>query len=275
MKKPNFLIIGAMKAGTTTLYEDLRLMPEIYLTPDKEPDGLANWDGKSASTLTSYWRKFSAARHQQWIGEASTSYSKRPTYLDIPAKARSALGRELRLIYIVRDPIDRAISHYQHEVLAGREQREPSVAITPTSEYIQFGRPDYQLAPWYSEFEDKNFLLLCFHHYIKDRETVLHKIRQFLGLPPLKQVRLAPRRNASFGKLILPTGTFRRRIFASQIYLFRIKPFLPTVIRDAGKRVLSERARSTPAVDPSLVIDAAHAGLSSSDWNLLHLLRSD
>ena len=111
---PDFLVIGAQKAGTTALYAYLRWHPGITGPSWKEVSFFDRhwWRGE-------FWYRgqFPLRSGQRLVGEASPSYLFHPL---APERVRS-LVPEAKLIALVRDPVDRAYSHYQHEVALGRE----------------------------------------------------------------------------------------------------------------------------------------------------------
>jgi Sulfotransferase family len=121
MTMPNFLIIGAMKSGTTALYYYLEQHPEIYMSPVKEPNFFSSQEQENAvDTVTdigTYQNLFNGASGKKAIGEASHSYLYEPR---AAAEIRRYLP-EARLIAILRNPIDRAYSHFLHMVRSGTE----------------------------------------------------------------------------------------------------------------------------------------------------------
>jgi Sulfotransferase domain len=121
MTMPNFLVIGAMKSGTTALYYYLEQHPEIYMSPVKEPNFFSSQvQENAADTVThigTYQHLFRGASGKKAIGEASHSYLYEP---QAAAEIRRHIP-EARLIAILRNPIDRAYSHFLHMVRSGTE----------------------------------------------------------------------------------------------------------------------------------------------------------
>lgn len=133
MPLPNFIIIGAAKSGTTTLYRLLEQHPQVYMNPVKEPhffssgctgggesrpDGKPTWRGRMpVRDLDSYYALFSGAAGEQAIGEASTSYL--PSE-EAPLRI-AQLVPDAKLLAILRNPVDRAYSQHMHHVRDGRE----------------------------------------------------------------------------------------------------------------------------------------------------------
>ena len=121
MTMPNFLIIGAMKSGTTALYYYLEQHPEIYMSPVKEPNFFSSQEQENAAdavtNIGTYQHLFRGGSGKKAIGEASHSYLYEP-------RAAAEIRRyvpEAKLIAILRNPIDRAYSHFLHMVRSGTE----------------------------------------------------------------------------------------------------------------------------------------------------------
>jgi hypothetical protein len=120
---PNFLIIGAMRSGTTSLARYLDAHPEVFLAPQKE---VHFFDRHYDEGLDWYRRQFSGASGQRAIGEATQSY-----IYDEPVPARmAATVPDARLVAILRNPVDRAYSHYWLNRAQGREPLEFAEALT-------------------------------------------------------------------------------------------------------------------------------------------------
>lgn len=111
---PNFLIIGAMRCGTTSLTRYLRPHPDVYVSPHKE---LHFFDYNFAEGLDRYRENFADAGSERAVGEATPNY-----IYDGDAMQRIADSLpQARLIAILRNPVDRAYSHYWHNRAVGRE----------------------------------------------------------------------------------------------------------------------------------------------------------
>lgn len=250
---PNFLIIGAMKAGTTTLYEDLSRCSDIYMPPEKEPNDLVSDYVETQEGLRRYSAKFSAARGAKAIGEASTAYTKRPHYEGVAARAHRILGGDLRLVYMTRDPIRRIVSHYHHEVAAGRATAPLNVAVLEDPQYVAYSRYEYQLQPWRETFAAQQILVVEFERYLSHRSEVLGEVRSFLGLSGAYP-QPEGHRNASAGKAAVREGTLLGRLVRSRAYQFGVKQALPQSARDRLKAALVKRApTSVGELEPDVV----------------------
>ena len=108
---PNLIVIGAMKCATTSLHWHLDLHPQVVMSRPKELDFFAGQRELSARDIEGYRSRFPA--HAAIRGESSPNYTRRRKHPGVPARIFSVLP-DVRLIYILRDPVERIISHYVH-----------------------------------------------------------------------------------------------------------------------------------------------------------------
>src|SRR5215212_475494 len=170
MTMPNFLVIGAMKSGTTALYYYLEQHPEIYMSPVKEPNFFSSQEQENAAdTVTdigAYQHLFRGASGEKAIGEASHSYLYEP-------RAAAEIRRyipEARLIAILRNPINRAYSHFLHMVRSGAE---------PVGDFAQALREEKVGIRRERTFQD----------YI-GRGLYYEQLERYFGIFPREQVRV-------------------------------------------------------------------------------------
>ena len=116
MAKPTFLIIGAAKAGTTGLFKYLQQHPEVFISPKKE---IHYFDANHDKGDEWYLDHFDQS-DKKVLGEASPIYYFYPGTLELI----HAFDPTLRLIFLLRNPVDRAISHYWMEFNRDRESRQ-------------------------------------------------------------------------------------------------------------------------------------------------------
>ena len=178
---PNFLIIGAMKAGTTSLFHYLRAHPEIFMSPLKEVDFFAeevNW-GRG---LDWYKRQFASAPSEaRALGEASTVYAKYPHYGGVPQRIAGVIP-EAKLIYVVRDPITRIRSHYQHRVSVGAETTPMEEALFSNPIYLDYSRYALQLDRYAEWFPREQILVITSEDLRDDRLSTVSSAFSFLGV---------------------------------------------------------------------------------------------
>jgi hypothetical protein len=178
---PNFLVVGAMKAGTTSLYNYLRDHPQIFMPETKEVNffnPLRNW----RLGVQWYEQQFKDANDDVVaIGEASTSYTKFPWINDVPARVSSVLGN-IRLIYVVRDPIERIRSHYLHNLSTGQEWRPIEDAIMKDEMYLNISRYSLQIDQYTPYFPRENLLIIESRELRNRRAATLREVFRFLGV---------------------------------------------------------------------------------------------
>jgi hypothetical protein len=176
---PNFLVIGAMKAGTTSLYHYLRDHPQIFMSETKELNffnPLRNW----RRGLRWYGAHFAEAGPDVVaVGEASTSYTKFPWIQDVPARIASVLG-DVRFIYVVRDPVERIQSHYLHYVVIGQETRPIEEALLADPRYLSISRYALQLERYAPFFGRDRFLIVDSRDLRDDRAATMRRVFRFL-----------------------------------------------------------------------------------------------
>ena len=178
---PNFLVIGAMKAGTTSLYHYLRGHPHVFMPSVKELDYFAR-EPRSNQGIEWYRRQFAPAPAGAIaIGEASTLYTKHPRFPGVPERIAAQIP-DAMLIYVVRDPIERIRSHYQHQVALGAERAPMAEAIFRDPIYLDTSRYAMQIDRYLEVFSPDQLLVLTSERLRADREVAVREILAFLGL---------------------------------------------------------------------------------------------
>ena len=119
------------------------------------------------------------------LGEASTAYTKRPDFDGVAERARTLLGPHLRVVYLVRDPVDRIVSHFWHDWAEGKVSGAIDDVVLRESRFVDYSRYAYQIEPWIREFGPKNVLILRFEEYVASRAMTLERTLEFLGVPRL------------------------------------------------------------------------------------------
>jgi hypothetical protein len=170
-----------MKTGTTSLYEYMRGHPQIFMPATKEVNffnPLRNW----RLGVEWYEEQFRDASDDVLaIGEASTSYTKFPWVRDVPERVSSVLG-DVRLIYLVRDPIERARSHYVHNLSTGKERRPIEKAFERDPMYLNISRYALQVDQYLEYFSRESLLIVESRDLLMDRRATLARIFGFLGV---------------------------------------------------------------------------------------------
>ncbi len=186
MRLPDFLIIGAMKAGTTTLFRDLETNPGIFFPRKKELGHLTRDEVLTEAGRRDYARHFRRARADQKAGEASTDYTKLPTYPGCPRRVRELLGPDVRLIYLVREPIARTVSQHHHSYNSGKLPRSFDEALERNPTLLEYSRYAMQLEPWLETFGREAVMVIRFEDYVANRQATADAAARFVGVTDTK-----------------------------------------------------------------------------------------
>lgn len=213
MKLPDFFIIGAAKAGTTSLYALLERHPDIFMPHPKEPEFFAR-DDHYGQGIESYATLFEDAAPHQIAGEASTLYSLAPFFGQTAARISQHVP-QAKLIYVLREPVGRAYSFYvqlikNYQNVTGDKavHRSFEEFIDPTARAMAAPRDkvlspanahlpddpdlcltgsDYlaQITIYDAHFPPEQILFLRFEDFVANRSATLRQITDFLDVAPL------------------------------------------------------------------------------------------
>lgn len=177
---PNFLGIGVPKSATTWLAEGLRRHPEIFLSHDKE---LVYFSSEKKFSLGADWylSHFAGSSDKKAIGEFSVTYLAGG---DKVAQRIKSLLPEIRLIAVLRDPVERAFSHYRWLQQIGRLSYKVSFAdaLALNPDLIRFGLYHRQLSQYCEHFDVSRLLLLLHDDIRQAPDSVLSDTYRFLGV---------------------------------------------------------------------------------------------
>ncbi len=218
---PNFFLVGAPKAGTTSFYRDLGLHPEIYLSPIKEPGYFAEEmrperfrpdlqprmrrelqateaflagemrekpHGGFVLDWASYERLFAGARGERAIGEGSVHY----LWSKSAARNIAAQIPGARLLMLLRDPASRAYSQYLHGVTSGvvgvsfhehlRRGLHHGEWFDETHPFLEFGLYHEQVRRYLESFPREQVFIRLFEDYCDRGEQTMREALEFLGV---------------------------------------------------------------------------------------------
>ena len=180
LRLPDFFIIGAAKCGTTTLYKYLSRHPQIFMSTPKEMSYFSK-DEIYRRGVAWYASLFDDAREDQICGEASTTYTRWPHYKK-SAERLAALRPEAKLIYLVRNPIDRLYSFYAHRMRETVTTTfEDFIAHTP--EAVDSGRYMTQIQQYLEHFSARQLLVVFSRDMRESPQATLEQVGHFLNLP--------------------------------------------------------------------------------------------
>ena len=206
MKEPNFFIIGVSKAGTTSIYYYLKQHPEIFMSPIKEPNFLVCKPSKSLNVfpgcgpgdvestiwidnLEDYLALFSGSRHEKVLGEASLSYM----YSDSACGNIKKNYPNAKVLAVLRNPIERAYSHYLHLARDERERLTFEEALKAEKErikrgwefswhYFNMGLYYRQLLPYFEMFGEENIKVVLYEELECSPRILMSSLYEYLGV---------------------------------------------------------------------------------------------
>lgn len=264
---PNLIIIGAQKCGTSGLHYYLSLHPEVSMSDPKELNFFIEERSWSRG-IEWYSRHFDPAARCR--GEASPNYTAYPQHMGVPERMHSVVP-EAKLVYLVRDPVDRIASHWVHNFAKRREKGDlRATLLHPNTSYVSRSKYFMQLQRFLTRFPDEQVMVIDNQDLRDDRMSTLRRLFEFVGVdagfehPKFEQVRHSTSRKKRATKMGMrvqklsrtPTGRRvpRRAWLALDVALPLSKPIskpATEAVREAlGEEVLevlhedAERLRS-------------------------------
>lgn len=219
LKRPNFFIVGAAKAGTTSLYNYLKLHPEVYFSPIKEPhffskdirlenmreefrknvqSDISNYlknslgsprHGAFVRNIDHYTQLFSLVKNEKRIGESSVSY----LFSTLAARQIKHFNPDAKIIIILREPVERAFSHYLMDLRIGYEKAGFFEAVNADIQkerrgwgqshlYVELGLYYEQVKRYMDVFSPSQIKLILHDDFKNSPEELLSDLYSFLGI---------------------------------------------------------------------------------------------
>jgi hypothetical protein len=262
---PNFIVIGAAKAGTTALYWYLAEHPQVFMSPVKETNYFAyGLDDRGRllygdpdvhrfpiKSLAEYEHLFSGAGGAVAIGEAS------PIYLECPQAAgriRELLPRA-KLICALRHPIDRAYSDYQMYLRRRGRRLDPARDLSatstwarPDSRWMQIGRYHEQLKRYYDTFPREQIHVFLFDDLRRGAAQTVQSVYRFAGVDPA----FTPDFSAPHNIGGMPESTVLEGFLTSKAVRSAVEPWIPTGAANWIRRLRMKNMRPAPPLPAEL-----------------------
>jgi hypothetical protein len=207
---PDFLVLGGQRCGTSSLYKYLGRHPEIAPSLRKEVEYFTIDYGRGEGWYRAHFPLRIRRRLHRALGRSMLTFEATPDYLFDPRAPQriKELLPDARLIVLLREPVERAFSHYHHmarlgledlsfsDAVAAEEQRLAGqldeMALDPLSRVLPFRRFSYaargfyaeQLARWFELFPREQFLILDSADFFADPRSTLLRILEFVGAAP-------------------------------------------------------------------------------------------
>jgi hypothetical protein len=251
-----------MRSGTTALHDVLGRHPDIFMSEVKEPAFLADpaelaLDSRVASEAgfaanpSAYLALFRDAGDVPYVGESSTHYTKLPRITGVAARM-AAFAPDARILYFVRNPLERALSHYRFAVKRKTERRGMLDAIMADPFYCAVSDYATQLQPYVDTFGLDRIWVGTLEAMAADPGTELERLYDWLGVAhPDDAPRRFPKRNAIADGLAIARGPGTlHRIGKKSVYQRLARSVAPKAARDGIRRVLTRPVNPDELRDP-------------------------
>lgn len=261
---PDLFVIGAGRAGTTSLHHYLRQHPAIFLPATKAPsyfycagDSIASAPARHRETRThfvcdaeQYARLFATARPDQLLGDVSPAYL---ASVEVPARI-AAVAPSARLVAILRDPAERVRARFEGRRRDGLERRATLAEIVGAEiddepwpddtggTYVASGFVSHVLSRYLDHFDRSQILMLTTEDLAADAASVVSEIVSFIGVDPSEPIDTTVAYNRSGGPIANP---IIRRLWTGSVGLrTALRPVVPEAWRTAA---FNFAVRSAPA----------------------------
>lgn len=282
-KLPNFFVVGAAKSGTTSLYEYMKMHPQIYMAPIKEthhfstdidnskfrPNYARSLNKDLSKFLETdmqegifhafvkerdqYDKLFKNVKDEKAIGEITNSY----LYSEEAARNIFTRFPDAKVIMMLRNPIDRAFSHYLMDLRIGYETNDFMTALKKdmardpkgwgiSNLYVEIGMYAEQVKRFIEIFPERQRRIYLFDDFKKDAGTVVKDMFTFLGVDPNVDIDYSQKFNPSF----IPKNKLIGKLNTQKKIKDWLKGVLPKSVKSKFKKTFytdKDLPRITPA----------------------------
>lgn len=259
---PNFFIVGAPKAGTTSLFYYLNEHPEVYMSSIKEPNYFS-WDEikkqnlyykeKNITKLEEYKKLFEGVKDEKAIGEASVSYLFYPT---VPQKIENMIPNA-KIIIMLRDPIERAFSHYLMDLRLGyvnipfgdiiyRKSNSRIVSLY-YQQYVELGLYFGQIKRYIGTFGKEHVKIFIFDDLKNNVKKIISSLYSFLDVDR----NFVPNLEEKYNVFEIPKNNVIKPFYNSMIMRSCIKKILPDSYKSKIKKAFFSNGRK-PVIDEEI-----------------------
>lgn len=280
--KLDFFCIGAQKAGTTTLHDILNTHPEIYLPPRKEAQ-FFDINERYEKGLNYYFSTFfSTYAGEKYIGNINPNLQLEERSID---RLISCFGKEIKIVFILRNPVKRAYSHYLMSKRRGIENLSFIEALEAENRRLQnpIYHPEYitnELGHFeknhlgyiyrssysktidylYQKFDKQKIKIILFEDFVLDRENAVKDVLEFLNIPFSHELNFFAISNVASE----PKSTFVRDIvykpnlvkrFLRKMLSKRDKERIKSFINTINNKPLSLEKKEIPVLDRKIIYE--------------------
>lgn len=246
---PTFFIVGAPRSGTTSLYNYLKMIPGVFMSPVKEPGYFIPNDFRGF-TEKSYLELFKDVKNEKAVGEASAGYLANP---DTPKQIKEKIPYA-KIIITLRDPVQRIFSHYLNKVRTGDTKIPFDKAVNDylngtkndgyLEELIEVSLYYVQVKRYLEIFGENNVKILVFEEVVKDTKGSMKEVLKFLGINSAVPKNIEEQYN-SFSE---PLGTLGTSIANSNTISNMAKRILPNSNRESILRTILNKKGKKPKI---------------------------
>ncbi|SRR5579883_1493302 len=227
---PNFFLVGAAKAGTTSIYAYLSEHPQVFFPAIKEPHFFTQVRPsrelqfliEAISKRSAYLRLYASAAGHQIIGDASPSYLWHP---EVPERIRAEVP-QAKIAIILRDPVERAYSHYLMDYREGAQSRpfyealvhdmtRPDKGWGISYLYYELGLYAEQVERYLDTFKPERVKVMMFEDFRRDPRAVLYDLAKFLELDPRPLAKIDTSRK--YNSYAAPRNQVLRRLAGAKL----------------------------------------------------------
>lgn len=224
-----------------------------YFAPHRTPDGVLWGQGNPYPEpgIDWYLRLFDDAHDVKYAGESSTSYTKRPIVEGCAERIRD-FNLDARIVYLVRNPVHRTLSHYWYRVAYRREHRSLIDAVKEDIRYLSYSDYTHQIKPFLDCFGSERVHFVVLEELALHPDRVFRRLFDWLGVDSSFQVAARDREN------VTPEEVFRPR-------------FARSIVNDASRKCRNSRAaRFVPGFAKSALMHLFYSRMSKDDVDVLN-----
>lgn len=251
---PNFIIVGAPKAGTTSLYHYLSEHPEVFMSDPKEVNYFSNeeieaqglyYQDFKAKNLSEYQKLFVGADTQKAVGEGSVSYL---FYPKTPGKIKAAIP-DVKIIILLRNPVERGYSHYLMDYRMGLTDLSYEEIVYKTGkhknidlyyqQFVELGMYYEQVKRYLDLFGEQQVKIYLQEDLRTESEKVISDLYEFLGIDASHMIDTTKEHN-SFS---MPKNKFIHKLYVSHTIRFIVKTIFSNTLKEKFKNLFFERKK--------------------------------
>lgn len=248
---PRALLVGGMKCGSSSLFSDLIQHPDVFNALVKEPSFLKEPNWSAVQIVGAYRQLYKDALDTDFIIDGSTRYSMRNDRVNPAKRAAQILPENTKIIYIIREPVSRIVSHFRHAVDGADMVDNFEVALRQDKRLIDYTRYYHQLEPWLDVFGRKNVFVFTLDAYVEARQMIYAQLLAFLGLSPATLADSIAANRAE-GRVVLPKYLSKiLRVLSSPRYSTIYQNPAVICMRRIGKKIIPKNNDRVPAFSPT------------------------